>query len=122
MNKRVSIRRPKSTQDLAKTANPAELRQLRSRSRALQQEIHHLECAIVAAPQSLRRQRLAHSHVLPPLEPRLGSPKRLARRVPLHQLKTARRRRLALMLELSVVLLTLVAALGWLNQWFQLWP
>jgi len=122
MNKRVSSRRPKSVQDLAQEPRPARLKQIKTRSRAIQEEIYSLECAIVAAPHAMRRQRMATKDVLPAPEPiytkkALRSPKR----IPLHQLKAAKRRRLALFIEFGVVITSLVAAVGWMNQWFHWW-
>ena len=122
MNKRVASRRPKNVQSAAQEIQPARLHQLRSRSRSLQEEIHTLECAIVAAPSALRRRRLATKDVLPAPEP-LFSKKTLRspQRIPLHLRKAAKRRRMALMIEFAVVVATLAAALGWMNQWFNWW-
>lgn len=122
MNKRVASRRPKSVQTIAQETRPAHLRQLKTRSRSLQEEIHTLECAIAAAPHTIRRRRLATKDVLPPpdsmfTQKALRSPKR----IPLHQRKAANRRRLALYLELGLVFVTLAAAVGWMNQWLKLW-
>ncbi|GAA5140489.1 hypothetical protein GCM10023213_23160 [Prosthecobacter algae] len=122
MNKRVASRRPKSVQALAQEARPARLKQMKSRSLAIQEEIHSLECAIVAAPHTLRRRRMASKDVLPAPEPMFAKKAlRSPQRVPLHQLRAAKRRRLALLLEFGVVATSLVAALGWMNQWFHWW-
>lgn len=122
MNKRVATRRPKSVQDLAQEARPARLKQMRTRSRALKEEIHSLECTIAAAPHAIRRQRLATKDVLPAPESMLVKRAlRSPQRKPLHLLKAAKRRRLALLIELGVVLTSLAAAVGWMNQWFHWW-
>ncbi len=122
MNKRVASRRPKTVQSIAQEIQPARLKQMRTRSRTLQEEIHTLECAIVAAPHAMRRRRLATKDVLPAPEP-LFSKKALRspQRIPLHLRKAAKRRRLALLIEFGLVSATLIAALGWMNQWFGWW-
>lgn len=121
MNKRVTARRPKSAQDLAKTpVRPAKLKQLKSRSRELEEEIYTLECTIAAAPEAMRRHRLATKDVLPAIRP-LRSAKRAPARVPLHLQKAARRRQFALLLELGLVVATFAAVVGWMNQWFHWW-
>ena len=122
MNKRVATRRPRTVQALAQEAKPAKLKQMKSRSLALQEEIHSLECAIVAAPHTMRRRRMASKDVLPAPEAMFSKKAlRSPQRVPLHQLRAAKRRRLALMLEFGVVVTSLVAAVGWMNQWFHWW-
>jgi hypothetical protein len=122
MNKRVASRRPKTVQTAAQEIQPARLHQLRNRSRSLQEEIHTLECAIVAAPSTMRRRRLATKDVLPAPEPLFGKKSlRSPQRIPLHMRKAAKRRRLALVIEFAVVVATLAAALGWMNQWFNWW-
>lgn len=122
MNKRVASRRPKSVQSIAQETRPAHLRQMKTRSRSLQEEIHTLECAIAAAPHTIRRRRLATKDVLPPPESMFGKKAlRSPQRVPLHLRKAASRRRMALYLELGLVVTTLAAALGWMNQWLHLW-
>ncbi|HEY1081551.1 MAG TPA: hypothetical protein VGE29_04775 [Prosthecobacter sp.] len=123
MNKRVASRRPKTIQSIAQEIRPARLKQMRTRSQDLQEEIHKLECAIAAAPATIRRRRLASRDILPAPEPMFGAKKSLRspQRIPLHQRKAAHRRRLALYLELGLVFATLTAALGWMNQWFQWW-
>jgi len=122
MNKRVATRRPKSVQELAQEHRPARLKQIKSRSRIIQEEIYSLECAIVAAPHAIRRQRLATKDVLPAPEPLFTKQAlRSPQRKPLHQLKAAKRRRLALVIEFAVVISSLAAAIGWMNQWFHWW-
>lgn len=122
MNKRVASRRPKTVQTAAQEIQPARLKQLRSRSRSLEEEIHTLECAIVAAPHAIRRRRLATKDVLPAPEPLFTKKSlRSPQRIPLHLRKAAKRRRLALFLEFGVVAASLAAAVGWMNQWFNWW-
>ncbi|TDU67183.1 hypothetical protein EI77_03384 [Prosthecobacter fusiformis] len=119
MNKRVASRRPKTVQSVAQEIQPARLKQMRSRSRSLQEEIHVLECAIVAAPHAMRRQRMATKDVLPAPEPMyVKKALRSPQRIPLHLRKAAKRRRLALLLEFGIVVTSLIAALGWMKQWF----
>ncbi len=122
MNKRVVSRRPKSVHELAHERQPARLKQIKTRSRAIEEEIYSLECAIVAAPSAIRRQRLASKDVLPAPEPMFSKKVlRSPQRVPLHQLRAAKRRRLALVIEFAVVITSLAAATGWMNQWFNWW-
>lgn len=122
MNKRVATRRPKSVHELAVEQRPAKLKQIKSRSRIIQEEIHSLECAIVAAPHRIRRKRLATKDVLPAPESMFNKKAlRSPQRKPLHQLKAAKRRRMALLIELGVVITSLAAAVGWMNQWFHWW-
>lgn len=122
MNKRVATRRPKTVQSAAQEIQPVRLKQLRTRSRSLQDEIHTLECAIAAAPHTIRRKRLASKDVLPPPDSMFGRKAlRPPQRIPLHLRKAAQRRRLALLIEFVLVVATLTAALGWMNQWFGWW-
>lgn len=97
------------------------MRQLQSRSRQLNEEIHRLECTIAAAPHAMRSRRLAYIDTLPPPEPLSSPARRKTSRLPLQQQRAIKRRRLVLVMELMVVLGSLAAALGWMNQWFHLW-
>lgn len=122
MNKRVATRRPKSVQALAQEARPARLKQMKTRSRALEEEIYSLECTIAAAPHAIRRRRLATKDVLPaPESMMVQKALRSPQRKPLHLRKADKRRRMALLIELGVVATSLAAALGWMNQWFHWW-
>lgn len=123
MNKKVRSRRSKDVSDIIKPQKePAKIRQLENRSRDLGAEIHRLECTIAAAPALIRRQRLATIDTLPPLRPASRSTTRPASgKMPLHKQRERRRRHVALLIELAVVLSLLGAALGWMNQWFHWW-
>ena len=124
MNKKVRPSRPRHASELAKPlgpAKPAQMRQLQKSSRALTEEIHRLECTIAAAPATMRRHRLARMDTLPALEPTFAKTKRSTKRMPLLQQRVQRNRRLSLLVELIVVFATLIAALGWMNQWLHWW-
>jgi hypothetical protein len=97
------------------------LRHLQSRSRQLDEEIHRLECTIAAAPHAMRRRRLAYIDTLPPPEPLSSPVRRKVNRLPLQQQRARRRRQTVLMVELFLVVASLAAAVGWMNQWFHLW-
>lgn len=123
MNKKVRARSTKSGPAIASPAagKRPQMRQLQSRSRQLNEEIHRLECTIAAAPHAMRSRQLAYIDTLPPPEP-FGSPaRRKTRRLPLQQQRARKRRYLVLLIELAVVFGTFAAALGWMNQWFHLW-
>jgi hypothetical protein len=69
----------------------------------------------------MRRRRLAYIDTLPPPEPLSSPARRKTNRLPLQQQRAQKRQRLVLMIELTVVLGALAAAVGWLKQWFHLW-
>lgn len=118
-NKRVRSSRSKSVKEsLTRQARGSDMRDLTSRSRQLQEEIHRLEVAITQAPLEMTRQRLASRNTLPPLGP-AGRVTRSAQRKPLQQRRADRNRRLALYLEFAAVVVGLVAAIGWLRHWMQ---
>lgn len=117
-NKRVRPRCIRSVKEsLSRQQGGRDIRDLTSRSRQLQAEIHHLEVVITQAPLEMTRQRLASRNTLPPLGPAARA--RPQQRKPLQQLRAERNRRLALYLELAVVVVGLTAALGWMRQWLQ---
>ena len=124
MNKKVRSRPSKtgSALTLPPTAGRRpQMRQLQSRSRQLNEEIHRLECTIAAAPHAMRSRQLAYIDTLPPPEPLSSPARRKSKRLPLQQQRAIRRQRLVLLIELTFVLGALAAALGWMNQWFHLW-
>jgi hypothetical protein len=124
MNKKIRSSRPRYASELAKPLGPAktvQIRQLQQSSRALDEEIHRLECAIAAAPATIRRQRLAAMDTLPAPEPTFTQTRRRTSRAPLQQQRVQRNRRLGLYLELILVFTALAAAIGWMNQWFHWW-
>jgi hypothetical protein len=118
-NKRVRSNRSKTVKEsLSRKAGGGDIQHLASRSRELQAEIHRLEVAITQAPIEMTRRRIASRNTLPPLGPAERT-SRTAQRKPLQQQRAERNRRLALYLEFAVVIVTLVATLGWLRQWLQ---
>ncbi|HYF36034.1 MAG TPA: hypothetical protein VD994_12140 [Prosthecobacter sp.] len=121
MNKKVRSRPVRSGHDLARQSRRPQLRQLQSRSRELDEEIHRLECTIAAAPHAIRRRRLAYIDTLPPPEPLSSPARRKTSRLPLHQQRARQRQRVVLMVELTFVIAALAAAVGWMKQWFHLW-
>jgi hypothetical protein len=118
-NKRVRPSRSKSIKEaLTRRNQGSDIRDLANHSRMLEAEIKRLEITITQAPLAMTRRRLATRDTLPPL----GSAERSSRspqRKPLQQRIAARNRRLALYLELAVVVTSLVAAAGWLRHWLQ---
>lgn len=121
MNKKVRSRPSPASLALATPGRRPQMRHLQSRSRQLNEEIHRLECTIAAAPHAMRRRRLAYIDTLPPPEPLSSPARRNTNRLPLQQQRARKRRRLVLMIELTVVVASIGAALGWMNQWFHLW-
>jgi len=124
MNKKVRSTRPRYATELVKplgSPKPSQIRQLQKSSRMLQEEIHRLECSIAGAPALLRRQRLATMDTLPAPERAFSPRRRQTARLPLQQQRLQRNRRLGMLIELVIVFTTLVAALGWMNQWFHWW-
>jgi len=121
MNKKVRPQHPKSATEIARQSAPAKMRQIQSRSRQLDQEIHRLECSIAAAPRAQRQHRLATRDTLPPPEPTFSKARRATKRQTLHQQHQQQRKLRGLIIELATVLTLLAAALGWMNQWFHWW-
>ena len=118
-NKRVRSSRSKSVKEtLIRQPRGSDIRDLHSRSRELQAEIHRLEVAITQAPIEMTRRRIASRNTLPPLGPAARA-SRPSQRKPLQQRRADRNRRLALYLEFAVVVAVLAASFGWLRQWLQ---
>lgn len=119
-NRKVRSRRPKTTQELKQEHSPrSKSRHLDKRAVELNTEIHRLECYITAAPRLQSQQRLANVNMVPPME--LSSPAPRHRRVPIAQRRARRGQRLRLLLEGTLVIGSIAAVLGWLNQWFHFW-
>jgi hypothetical protein len=121
-NRKVRSRRPRTAQELGKTADSqvsATPRKLQRRANELGREIHRLECLIADAPRLQKQQRLATLHELPPLEsPRM--PQR-GKKLSLAQRQQVNGRRLRLAIEWLVVAAAIASLSGWLNQWLHLW-
>jgi hypothetical protein len=119
-NRKVRARRPKSAQDLKKEVSPQRgAKQLTKRADELNTEIHRLECFITAAPRIQRQHRLENVNMVPPME--LASPAPRSRRVPIAKQRARRSERLRLLTEGLIVLGSIAAVVGWLNQWFHFW-
>ena len=119
-NRKVRARRPKSAQDLKKEVSPQRgAKQLTKRADELNTEIHRLECFITAAPRSQRQHRLDNVNRVPPME--RASPAPRHRRVPIAKQRARRSERLRLLTEGLIVLGSIAAVVGWLNQWFHFW-
>ena len=119
-NRKVRARRPKSAQDLKKEVSPQRgAKQLTKRADELNTEIHRLECFITAAPRIQRQHRLDNVNMVPPME--LASPAPRHRRVPIAKQRARRSERLRLLTEGLIVLGSIAAVVGWLNQWFHFW-
>ncbi|WP_395736329.1 hypothetical protein [Prosthecobacter sp.] len=119
-NRKVRSRRSKSTQDLKKEPTlQRNSRHLAKRSDELSSKIHRLECFITAAPEIERRQRLANVNIVPPMESSTPSPRK--RRVPIAKQRARRSERLRMATEGLLVLGSIGAVVGWLNQWFHFW-
>ena len=119
-NRKVRARRPKSAQDLKREVSPQSgAKQLTKRADELNTEIHRLECFITAAPRIQRQHRLDNVNMVPPME--LASPAPRHRRVPIAKQRARRSERLRLLTEGLIVLGSIAAVVGWLNQWFHFW-
>ncbi len=119
-NRKVRARRPKSAQDLKREVSPQRgAKQLTKRADELNTEIHRLECFITAAPRIQRQHRLDNVNMVPPME--LASPAPRHRRVPIAKQRARRSERLRLLTEGLIVLGSIAAVVGWLNQWFHFW-
>ncbi len=119
-NRKVRSRRPKAVQALKEEASPQrKSRNLNKRSDELNSQIHRLECFITAAPRIERQHRLANVNMVPPME--LASPAPRHRRVPIAKRRALRSERLRLFTEGMLVLGSIAAVVGWLNQWFHFW-
>ncbi|MBN8419885.1 MAG: hypothetical protein J0L73_13280 [Verrucomicrobia bacterium] len=119
-NRKVRSRRPKPVQALAEEASPQrKSRHLTKRSDELNSQIHRLECFITAAPRIERQRRLANVNMVPPME--LSSPAPRQRRLPIAKQRARRSERLRLLTEGLLVLGSIAAVVGWLNQWFHFW-
>lgn len=119
-NRKVRSRRPKPVQALKEEASPQrKSRSLTKRSDELNSEIHRLECFITAAPRIERQRRLANVNMVPPME--LASPAPRHRRIPIAKQRARRGERLRMFTEGMLVLGSIAAVVGWLNQWFHFW-
>ena len=119
-NRKVRSRRSKPVQAMKEEASPRrKSRSLTKRSDELNSEIHRLECFITAAPRIERQRRLANVNMVPPME--LSSPAPRHRRVPIAKQRARRSERLRMFTEGILVLGSIAAVVGWLNQWFHFW-
>ena len=119
-NRKVRSRRQKPVQALKEETSPQrKSRNLNKRSDELNSQIHRLECFITAAPRIERQHRLANVNMVPPME--LASPAPRHRRVPIAKRRALRSQRLRLFTEGMLVLGSIAAVVGWLNQWFHFW-
>ena len=119
-NRKVRSRRPKPVQALKEEASPQrKSRSLTKRSDELNSEIHRLECFITAAPRIERQRRLANVNMVPPMEQASPAPRH--RRIPIARQRARRGERLRMLTEGTLVLGSIAAVVGWLNQWFHFW-
>ncbi len=119
-NRKVRSRRPKPVQALKEEASPRhKSRHLTKRADELNSQIHRLECFITAAPRIHRQHRLANVNMVPPME--LASPAPRHRRVPIAKRRALRSERLRMLTEGTLVIGSIAAVIGWLNQWFHFW-
>ena len=119
-NRKVRARRPKSALDFKQEVSPQRgAQQLTKRADELNTEIYRLECFITAAPRIKRQHRLENVNMVPPME--LASPAPRNRRVPIAKQRARRSERLRLLTEGLIVLGSIAAVVGWLNQWFHFW-
>lgn len=119
-NRKVRSRRAKPVQALKEEASPQrKSRSLTKRSDELNSQIHRLECFITAAPRIERQRRLANVNMVPPMEQASPAPRH--RRVPIAKQRARRSERLRMLTEGLLVLGSIAAVLGWLNQWFHFW-
>lgn len=119
-NRKVRSRRAKPVQALKEEASPQrKSRSLTKRSDELNSQIHRLECFITAAPRIERQRRLANVNMVPPMEQASPAPRH--RRVPIARQRARRSERLRMLTEGLLVLGSIAAVVGWLNQWFHFW-
>ena len=119
-NRKVRPRRPKNVQALQEEASPrSNSRRLTKRADELNSQIHRLECFITDAPRIQRQHRLANVNMVPPME--LASPSPRHRRVPIARRRALRSERLRLFIEGTLIVGSIAAVVGWLNQWFHFW-
>lgn len=119
-NRKVRSRRPKPVQALTQEASPkSKSRHLSKRADELNSQIHRLECFITDAPRIKRQHRLANVNMVPPME--LSAPAPRNRRMPIAKQRARRSERLRLFTEGTLVLGSIAAIVGWLNQWFHFW-
>lgn len=119
-NRKVRSRRPKPVQASKEEASPQrKSRHLSKRSDELNSQIHRLECFITAAPRIEGQRRLANVNMVPPME--LSAPAPRHRRVPIAKRRALRSERLRLFTEGTLILGSIAAVVGWLNQWFHFW-
>jgi len=119
-NRKVRARRPKSAQDVKQEAIPQRsTRKLAKQADELNSQIHRLECFITAAPRIQRQHRLENVNMVPPME--LASPAPRHRRVPIAKQRARRSELLRMFTEGTIVLGSIAAVVGWLNQWFHFW-
>lgn len=117
-NRKVRSSRPKSARELKKEVSPqTKSRQLDKRADEVSSEIHRLECYITAAPRIQHQHRLANVNMVPAMDK--AAPRR--RRTPIAQQRARRGERMRLCLEALIVVGSIAAVVGWLNQWFHFW-
>ena len=119
-NRKVRSRRAKSIPELKQEVSTQHrTRHLARRSDELNSQIHRLECFITAAPRIQRQHRLENVNMVPPME--LSSPAPRHRRVPIAKQRARRSERLRMFTEGMIVVGSIAAVVGWLNQWFHFW-
>lgn len=120
-NRKVRARRAKSAQEqLKQEESPKrQSRQLARRSDELSDEIHRLECFITDAPRLKSKHRLENINMVPPMERSTPAPRN--RRMPIAQQRARRSVHLRMLTEGLIVLGSIAAVMGWLNQWFHFW-
>ena len=119
-NRKVRARRSKSALDLKQEVSPQRgARNLTKRADELNTQIERLECFITAAPRIKRQHRLENINMVPPMD--YVSPAPRSRRVPIAKQRARRSERLRLLTEGLIVLGSIAAVVGWLNQWFHFW-
>lgn len=119
-NRKVRSCRPKPVQALKEEASPQrKSRHLTKRADELNSQIHRLECFITDAPRIQRQHRLANVNMVPPMD--LASPAQRPRRVSIAKRRAQRSERLRLFTEGLLVIGSIAAVVGWLNQWFHFW-
>lgn len=120
-NRKVRSRRPKPALAAKEEASPQrKSRTLTKRADELNHQIHRLECFITDAPRIQRQHRLANMNMVPPMELASPAPSR-PRRMPIAKRRAQRSERLRLLAEGMLVVGSIAAVVGWLNQWFHFW-
>lgn len=122
-NVRLNRSKERSARDMARSTPTSGSRSKaapKASARAeLDQRIKHLECYIVSASADAKRHHAMMADYIPADES--FATKRSSRRRPMNSVHLERRRSAALFMQIIVLMIVIAAAIGLLNQRFNLW-